>query len=284
MHKRRVAPGRTRWLLCLSTVLSGLFGAAINVGVDASAGASSTAATPNQAFDLSGWNLTLPIDAMGGTGGTNGSEYAAETISASQLVGGFTDAYFKLNSSKHLVFTAPSNGATSTPGQGSNHTRSELHEIYTGTGATSNNYWPSTLGGTLQAKAYVNAASADSDESTIGQIHGQGSATFVLLMYAAAKKEVLLKVYGSPTSSTMATETVVEKNVPLNVALTYVLSLENGVITATVNGTTISVTAGSGWDGFPVRFALGAYSAAPNTGNPSGDKTEVTYDSFTVSH
>jgi hypothetical protein len=256
----------------------------LSVGTAGLVGASSPAPTPNQVFDLSEWALTLPIDAMGGTGGTNGSENAAETISTPQLLAGFADTYFKLNSSKHLVFTAPSNGATTTPGEGSNHTRSELHEIYTGSGATSAGYWLSSLGGTLQAKAYVNAASVDSDEATIGQIHGQGSAAFVLLMYAAAKKEVLLKVYASPTSSTSATETVVEKNLPLNHALTYALSFTNGVITATVNGTTISETAGSDWDTFPVRFALGAYSAAPNTGNPSGDKTEVTYDAFSVTH
>jgi hypothetical protein len=239
--------------------------------------------TPKTLFDLSKWTLTLPVDALGGTGGTNGSQYAAAEVSTAQLLAGFSDPYFQLNSNWSLVFTDPSNGATTTPGVGSNHTRSELHEDYTGPNAATNGCWLSTLGGTLQGVATVNAVSVDSDQATISQIHGNGSAAFVLLIYRPDKQEVLLNVYSSPSDSSHA-ETVVAQHVTLAQTLTYSLSFKNGVISATVNGNTVNLTAASSWDSYPVRFDLGAYSSAPNTGNPAGDKTQVTFKSFSISH
>jgi hypothetical protein len=218
----------------------------------------------------------------GGSGCTAAD--AAEVITTSQLLSGFTDPYFELNSSNDLVFTAPSNGATTTPCSGSNHTRSELHEYYTGISAATNGCWTSSLGGTLKASATVNQTSVDTDEATIGQIHDNSSAAFVLLKYRPASKELLLSVYTSP-ADTASTDTVLLKNVMIGEAINYSLSFNAaGVITATANGATVSVTSGSDWDTYPVRFALGAYSAAPNTGNPAGDETQVTFSSFAISH
>jgi hypothetical protein len=227
-------------------------------------------------FNLSQWTLILPIESAGATGTDN----SAETIDSSELMDGFTDPYFQLNSQSQLVFTAPSNGAT-TPT--ATHTRSELHENYTGPNAATDGCWLSSLGGTLQAAAVVNAVSVDSDEATIGQIHGDGSAAFVLLMYVPATREVVLTTYASP-SSTVETRTLIESDVALDQTLDYQLSFRNGVITATVNGNSVTETAGTGWDNYPVRFDLGAYSAAPNTGNPANDETEVTFSSFGVTH
>ncbi len=240
--------------------------------------------TPNNLFNLSDFNLTLPVDSTGGNGGTTcPGENAAQVISTTQLLNGFSDPYFELNSSNDLVFTAPSNGATTTPCEGSNHTRSELHEYYTGPNAATNGCWLSSLGGTLQATAVINSVSADSDEATIGQIHGNGSAAFVLLIYRPALKEILLNVY-SDTTETTHSETVIQSNVTLGQTINYSLSFINGTIGATVNGNSISLTAGSAWDTYPVRFALGAYSAAPNSGNPAGDQTQVAFSSFAISH
>ena len=36
--------------------------------------------------------------------------------------------------------------------------------------------------------------------------------------------------------------------------------------------------------GMGCNFKLGAYSGAPNTGNPAGDQTQVTFSSFSVTH
>jgi Alginate lyase len=234
----------------------------------------STVQTPKDLFDLSGWNLTLPVDALGGTGG------AATTVSPAQLLAGFSDEYFELNSDNQLVFTAPSTGATTA---NSSHTRSELHEYYTGPGAATNGCWLSSLGGTLQASVAINAVPVDSAEATIGQIHGNGAAVFALLIYRPATQQISLKVYASPTTSTYS-ETVIEQNVLLGSMINYQLSFKDGIITATVNGKTATITSSSVWDSYPVRFDVGAYSAAPNTGNPAGDKTEVAFSSFSVSH
>jgi hypothetical protein len=251
--------------------------------VPATSTTTTTGRTLNELFDLSEWNLTLPVDANGGTGGGGNSEYAAAVIPTTQLLAGFTDSYFNLDGAGQLVFTAPTNGATTTPGSGSNHTRSELHEFYTGPAAASNGCWTSNLGGTLQATAVIDAVSADTDEATIGQIHGDGSAEFVLLIYVQSEQQILLKVYNSPGSSHYK-ETPIESNVTLGQPIRYRLTFTNGTISATANGSTISLTAGAGWDDYPVRFALGAYSAAPNIGNPPGDQTMVAFDSFSVSH
>jgi hypothetical protein len=125
--------------------------------------------------------------------------------------------------------------------------------------------------------------SVDTDEATIGQIHGYESAPFVLLIYQPGKQRVALKLYDSPTSGAWD-ETVIDPDVTLNQSINYTLSFKDDVVTASVNGKTISVKAGSAWDKYPVKFSLGAYSAAPNTGNPPGDETKVTFESFSVSH
>jgi hypothetical protein len=244
-----------------------------------------TTPAPSDLFDLSEWNLTLPVDSTGGNGGTVcPGELAAAVITTQQLLAGFTDPYFQINSSGQLIFTDPSDGATTTPCSGSNHTRSELHEYYTGTNAATNGCWTSAVGGTLQASAVVNVASTGSDEATIGQIHGNGGAAFTLLKYRPAEQELLLSVYTSP-ADTASTDTVLLSNVTIGETINYSLSFNSsGLITATANGTTVTVTAGSGWDTYPVRFALGAYSAAPNTANPTGAETQVSFSSFKITH
>jgi hypothetical protein len=102
-------------------------------------------------------------------------------------------------------------------------------------------------------------------------------------MYEPATQEVVLTTNASPTD-TVQTRTVIESDVALGQTLDYQLSFRDGLITASVNGNAVSLTAGTGWDNYPVRFDLGAYSAAPHTGNPADDDTEVTFSSFGVTH
>jgi hypothetical protein len=242
-----------------------------------------TARTPSDVFDLSRWDLTLPVDSTGGVGGPGGDELAAEVEPTAALLDGFSDPYFQLNGKGQLVFTAPSNGAATTPGVGSNHARSELHEQYSGPDAAIDGCWLSSLGGDLHAVAVVNEVSVDSNEATIGQIHGDGSAAFVLLEYQPLAKDVVLVTYGSPTDAN-ETDAVIASDVVMGQTLDYALSFRDGIITASVNGHSITETAGTGWDSYPVRFDLGAYAAAPNTGNPPGDATQVTFSSFSIAH
>ncbi|HEY0307757.1 MAG TPA: polysaccharide lyase family 7 protein [Acidobacteriaceae bacterium] len=241
-------------------------------------------------FDLSKWKLTLPIDQYGGTGGTNGTQYEAYTIYPAQLTAGFTDAYFYADTSGNVIFTAPSNGASTSPGSGSDHTRSELRELYTGTGADSNNDWSSTIGGTLTATCRVLSVSVNSDEATIGQIHGQNY-VFMLIIYRPGNKDIAVDIYTSNTSTSAHSRTSLLTGVNLGDTVTYSIRYAGSTITTTVKDvTTNSATQtllsspDSTWTGTGVYFKLGAYHAVPNKGNPAGDQTQVSFSAFATTH
>ena len=237
---------------------------------------------PSQYFNLGGWKLGLPVDSSGGTGGVNGIQFPAATISSSQLTAGFTNEFFYANSGGQLYFTAPSNGAVTTPGSGSDHTRSELREIYTGPGTDANNDWNSAIGGTLTATCSVLSVSANASEATIGQIHNQ-SVAFALLIYRPAQRDVALSLY-TTLSSGVAQRTSILGNIAFSDKITYSIVYSGNTLIATVNGTTQSFTVDSSWTGTPMYFKLGAYHSAPNIGNPSGDATQVIFSTFNVSH
>ena len=234
-------------------------------------------------FDFSSWKLQLPIDQYGGTGGLNNIQYASVEVQPAQLTTGFTDAYFYADTMGDVIFTAPSNGAVTTPGVGSDHTRSELRELYTGAGADSNSDWNSAIGGTLTATCKVLSVSVDADEGTIAQIHGQ-TYVFMLLMYRPGLKDIAVDIYATNTSTSGHTRTSMVTGVNLGDTVNYSIRYSGSTITATVNGVIKSFPIDSSWAGSPMYFKLGAYHAAPNTGNPAGDQTQVSFSVFAVSH
>ena len=246
---------------------------------------------PHPTFNFSSgstsFNLQLPVDVYGGTGGANGSEFASTQVTPSVLSSGYDSPYFYLNSLNQIVFTAPANGATTSPGSGSNHTRSELRELYTGTGSDSNSDWTSATGGTLSATVNVIQVASESDEATIGQIHGQ-SPTFVVLQYRPGSREVAVQIYSTPTSSS-STITPILTGVNLNDTITYTMHYSGTSLTITVTDSTTHTNASqnftlSAWAGTPVYFKLGAYHDTTNTGNPAGDQTQVVVSSFSIAH
>jgi len=234
-------------------------------------------------FNFNPYKLTLPIDQYGGTGGVNNTQYAANTISTSQILAGFVDPYFYADASCNIVFTAPSNGAVTTPGSGSDHTRSEFRELYYGTGADSNNDWNSSIGGTLTATAKLLAISADTDESIIGQIHGQ-TYVFMLLNYLPKTQSIDVDIFTTNTSTSGDVRTPIITGVGIGSVITYKLVYSGNTITATVNGVTQSFPIDSSWANTPVYFKLGAYSGASNTGNPVGDQTQTSFSAFSITH
>ncbi|HEY0308260.1 MAG TPA: polysaccharide lyase family 7 protein [Acidobacteriaceae bacterium] len=234
-------------------------------------------------FNFSPWYLQLPIDQYGGTGGTNGIQYAATSASTAQVQAGFVDPYFYADSSCNLLFTAPSNGAVTSPGVGSDHTRSELRELYTGTGADSNSDWNSSIGGTLTATGQVNSVSAGSDIATIAQIHGQ-SLVFMLLVYRPSSNDIAVDIYNTNSSTSTHTRTSVATGITLGSTFTYKIVYLANTMAVTVNGSTQSFPIDSSWANTPVYFKLGAYHSVTNTGNPAGDQTQVSFSSFSVSH
>ena len=152
---------------------------------------------PSTKFNFNGstvaYYLGLPIDIYGGTGGASGAQFAEQNINSSVLAGGFSDPYFYLDGSNRIVFTSPTNGATTSPGVGTNDTRSELREEYYGPGYSNGSDWDSTIGGTLTASCFVDATSVDTMEATIGQIHGQKH-PLVLLQYLPASNSVAVSI------------------------------------------------------------------------------------------
>ncbi len=131
----------------------------------------------------------------------NSIQYQAVSYSPAQIQAGFVDAYFYADTNCNIIFTAPSNGAVTTPGSGSDHTRSELRELYTGTGSDSNGDWTSTLGGTMTVTGKTVSIAANSDISTIGQIHGQ-TYVFMLLIYRPTQKDIAVDILHSTNTST----------------------------------------------------------------------------------
>lgn len=232
-------------------------------------------------FDLSRWKLDLPIDRHGGTGGSGGTEFAAQTIVAAQLLKNFVDPYFYADSQGRLIFTAPANGAVTSPGVGSDHARSELREVYGGPGADVNGDW--TGAGTLTGTCAVQAVAARSQGAIIAQLRGQ-THDLALLVFRPGTADVVLQVYPRNASGSTHAVTPLVGNVQLGDAISYSLSFSGSVLTATVNGMTQSSTVDASWVGAPLYFKLGAYSVAPNVGNASGDVTMVAYSAFAVGH
>jgi len=231
------------------------------------------------------WKIQLPVDEYGGNGGVNGSQFGDVEVLSSALDSGFSDPYFYLNSSNYIVFTTPANGATTSPGSGSNHTRSELRELYSGTGANSSNDWFNTTGGTMNATVNVTEYAPATDEVTIGQIHGD-PATFAVLQWRVTGN-VTLQLYSSPTGS--SANTTLLSPVSLNDTISYAMQVSGTTLTVTVHDLTTSTSSTnnfsiSSWAGYPMYFKVGAYHDTTNTGNGATDASQVVVRSFSVTH
>ena len=139
---------------------------------------------PGDIFDLSEWNITLPLDA-------DGNE-KPDTVRVADLQDYSHPDFFALNADQALVFTSP-NKATTTPN--SSNTRSELRHMLRGTDTSIKTKGPlnnfalaahpqaetfARVGGRLDATVRVNhvARRAGAPEkpaafsAVVGQIHG----------------------------------------------------------------------------------------------------------------
>lgn len=241
----------------------------------AACAATATMVPPSLLFDLTRFKLTLPVNALGGTSG------AAHTIRNAELNGqpGYYSSYFYTDSNGAMVFYAPSNGATTSPGSGSDHTRVELRELY-GVGGV--NEWTNRRGGTLSARLRVNQVSVNSKDAVVAQIHGLSS-MMMLLAYNPTTKAMVAKLYPSP-SSTKAVSYVVARDLSLGAAIRYRIQWIGSTLSITVNQKVSSWAVSPAWNDVPVYFKAGAYSTAPNTGNPVGDATKVSFYELDIRH
>lgn len=250
--------------------------AVLALSTSAIAGAATrTSMAPSKMMNLTNFKLTIPVDAKGNPSGL------AATIDPRQLAGspGYSSKWFYVDSDGAVVFYCPSNGATTTPGQGSDHARSELRELYKLTGPTE---WTNKVGGSMSATLRINKAPAAQSSVTIGQIHGL-SALMTLLTYDAAKKQIVAKVYPTPTS-TRANSIVLATGVPLGVKWNYTIQWIGSTLSISVNGKATNWVVDASWNNVPVYFKAGAYSSAPNSGNADGDATEVAFYDLQIQH
>ncbi|WP_293392812.1 polysaccharide lyase family 7 protein [Nevskia sp.] len=241
----------------------------------ATAGSTSDLPRPAEVLDFSHWKLTLPVNSSGNTSG------AAAEIMPAVLVGppGYTSEYLYTDDTGAVVFYAPTNGASTTPGEGSDNARSELRELYkVPSGPTE---WTNSIGGTLTALCRVDKTPAARKQVIIGQIHGLSS-ILVLLVYDEGLRTVEARYYNSPGGST--SKVTLASNVKIGDRIDYRIQWIGSTLSVTVNGKTDNRQTASSWNGVKVYFKAGAYSGTGNSGNPAGDASQVAFFNLDIQH
>ncbi|HXX67488.1 MAG TPA: polysaccharide lyase family 7 protein [Polyangiaceae bacterium] len=216
---------------------------------DSSDGGLRTNVAPGANFDLSLWELQLPI----------GSTGDPTTISPTQLEGssGFEDAYFYTDPTDGaMTFWDPEDGVTTAD---SSYPRSELREM-NADGTEAN--WPIEGTNTLTATLAVLDVP---DHVCVGQIHigsaieaGLASSTKPLLeLYYYDNGNIIVGIEDSPSGS--QTENSIT-NVPPGTPFSYSIQLTgDGTITLTIDGATSSFPMPASFDGYGEYFKAGDY-------------------------
>jgi hypothetical protein len=227
---------------------------------------------PGANFDLSVWELQLPVGSAGNP----------TTIAPTALEGGFHDAYFFTDTTDGaMTFFDPENGVTTAD---SSYPRSELREMNTnGTAAN----WPAAGTNTLSATLAVTQVP---DHVCVGQIHiGTAleaalavSTKPLLELYYYASGAIDLAIEDSPAGgqSTYAITTV-----PLGTKFSYTIQLTGaGTITLTVNGTPHTYPIPSSFDGYGLYFKAGDYDQTADADAGAAVGATVKFYGLQVSH
>lgn len=248
-----------------------LIATAVGGAGDAMAASSGTALNPAVApggnFDLSVWELQLPI----------GSPGSPTTISPAQLEGpnGYTNpAYFWTDKNDgSMTFWDPESGVT-TPN--SNFPRTELREMNPDGSAAD---W--AIPGTHTLSATLRVVSVTSSVC-VGQIHlgtGGSSTKPLLELYYHSNGDVVLGLENSPSGG-QTTHTLT--NVPLGIHWSYVIAIVDGQIQITVDGGTTTYPIASGFTAYHQYFKAGDYNQSASSSTTNGAK--VKFYSLSVSH
>jgi hypothetical protein len=222
---------------------------------------------PGGNFNLSVWELQLPI----------GSPGSPTTIPSSQLkgAGGYTNpAYFWTDKNDgSMTFWDPESGVT-TPN--SSYARSELREMNAGGSAAD---W--SLSGTHKLSATLRIVSVTKNVC-VGQIHlgSGGSSTKPLLeLYYHSNGDVVLGLEKSPDGGQ---NTYTLTNVPLGTQWSYVIAIVGGKIQVTVNGSMKSYSIASGFNAYHQYFKAGDYNQSSSSSTSNGAK--VKFYALAVAH
>jgi|GEM_PF-3370874 len=246
--------------------------------------------TPNQVLDLSLWKLSVPVDANGGNTG------AATTISNNSLLHGYSSSYFYVLDSPYtnvVRFWCPVNGATTTPGSGSDHPRTELQETpltwYTQDqpGITGE-----TIGGRLSAVVSVKQF-PDTADVIIGQIHGAGTVAsgYPFVMLHIRNDSVIAYVKGDTVGNAGTVHATLLTNVALGAQVTYsIVDSSNNKIYITASAPGASGTGSwntpvpTPWQTVQVRFTAGNYLQDHEPGAASSIGCKLNCYSLKITH
>ncbi len=234
-------------------------------------------ATPNLVLDLSKWKLTLPIN-------INGLEQMGTTAiskTTAQLLAGYSSTYFSVSADTGVTFWCPIDGATTSPGIGSDHPRTELGETY---------YWNTSSTGQMNNVVAINQYPSNSKNIIIGQIHGAGttysSYPFVLLNIVNGTLKANIK--GELSGNANTQKATLLTNVALNKKITYSIVCDGTNIhfTASCPGAT-GIGSWTGyipapWVGITAKFSAGDY--VQDTGASSTDGGKVTFYQLNIAH
>jgi len=186
---------------------------------------------PGSNFDLNDWYIQFPT-VNGILTCSNGN---VDSASTTQLMDGFTNAYFYTGTDGAMVFWAPINGAVTSGTAGG--PRSELREEIS-PGDTSINWIPY---GThiLNAQCKVLQVPPSSEEVIIGQIHAEsgGGLPTLKIYYDNGKVYGQIKTNSTDDNSEYDFPSV---SVGLSNTITYTIELVNGLVTAVINSKTNS--------------------------------------------
>jgi hypothetical protein len=252
---------------------------------------------PGSNFDLSHWYLQLPTSNNILTGASG----SVDSASATQLVAGFTNAYFYTGPDGAMTFWVPDNGARTS---GSDHPRSEFREqLIPG---NNNTNWTVYGVHTLTAQCKVVQVPSDTGKVCIGQMHepntrpdgstSAGNEHMIMFDYNNRKIYVNINLDGDLSSSFSQT-LISGSGVALNSNINYTISASNGLLTISVNNVTNSWDLFSGtnyqghiaqnWDtasGNTLYFKAGDYNQTTNQCGCSTDGATVAFYSLTRYH
>lgn len=223
--------------------------------------------SPGGNFDLSVWELQLPI----------GSPGSPTTIPSSQLEGasGYSNpTYFWTDKNDgSMTFWDPEAGVT-TPN--SNYARSELREMNANGSAAD---W--AIAGTHRLSASLRIVSV-TKSVCVGQVHlgtGGSSTKPLLELYYAPSGAITLGTENSPDGGQTLHSI---GNVALGTRWNYVIAISSGQINLTVNGTTTSYPIPSSFNAYHQYFKAGDYNQSSSSSTTNGAK--VKFYALTVFH
>lgn len=221
----------------------------------------------------------MPVDASGKKTGS------AQTLTPAQLNGPplYQSDWFYVADDGALTFWVPVNGAI---GGTSTHPRSELREVIDP--ALPSSSWRWSDDAALDAELKIEQAPRASGRIVIGQVHGIGSPSPLLLLqytYDAGTGKGFVEAIVNSTPQGDAAQRrhdPLASGIPLGARFHYRLAVSAGVLVAEVEGRSIQYIIGPAWDEVNLYFKAGAY--IQDVGSSSTDGGQVGFYTLQTTH